>query len=261
MLYSLRILSFLLSLRTCVVLAEQFGKQHQKEAQQRNAIQAGTVIMTENIMIFTLSTHHAPLNGLGKSPPKRSIFPEYWKQTRLQQEAMAKPPVSPLTPSPPPQDDASKKMYQSPLPLPELPVCATFGDHLPFVEYRSSDIKKHMSNDYRILPRRIIMPNLAYQFLSSPSLSTPRDESFEPKTPPRRIASGSKLEEHAFSTSPSFGSCLRETRFSGCSSRRRSLSVESESSTVRFDMEKVNVIHFEKPQETYSEGGWAEHFP
>jgi hypothetical protein len=209
-------------------------------------------------MIFTLSTHHAPLNGLGKSPPKRSIFPEYWKQTRLQQEAMAKPPVSPLTPSPPSEDDASERIYQSP--LPELPVCDTFGDHFSFLECRSSSIKKH-HND-RILPRRNIMPNLASQFLSSPSLPTPRDESFGPKMPRRRIVSGSKLEEHALSTSPSLGSCLRETRFSGCSSRRRSLSsVESESSMVRFDMEQVNVIHFQKPQETYSEGGWAELFP
>jgi hypothetical protein len=213
--------------------------------------------MTENIMIFTLSTNHAPVNGLGKSPTKRSIFPEYWKQSRIQQEAMAKPPVSPLTPSPPPQDDASERMYQSP--LPELPVYDTSGDHLPFVESRPPSIKKH--NDYTIPPRRIIILNLEHQFLSSPSLPTLRDESFGPETPPRRIVSGSKLRAHSLPPSPSLGSCLRETRFSGSSSPRRRLSVESELSVVRFDMEKVNVIHFEKPQETYSEGGWAEHFP
>jgi hypothetical protein len=52
-------------------------------------------------------------------------------------------------------------------------------------------------------------------------------------------------------------SCLRETRFSGRRSRSCSL---SESASVRFDLDAVDVVCYDTPQERYAEFGWSDYF-
>eukprot|EP00980_Cylindrotheca_fusiformis_P029692 scaffold23716_cov137-Cylindrotheca_fusiformis.AAC.2 len=122
------------------------------------------------------------------------------------------------------------------------------------------------------------MPYRAYTSFSSPPRHTDDDDGdyckASPSCPQRNNILNDKLVEEQPARPPSLGSCLRENRFSTSSTtlsttssngsrlsrKRSSSSVDSESSTVRFDMENVNVIHFEKPQENYSEQGWVQHF-
>jgi hypothetical protein len=52
-------------------------------------------------------------------------------------------------------------------------------------------------------------------------------------------------------------SCLRETRFSGTRSRSCSL---SESASVRFDLDAVDVVCYHTLQERYAEFGWSNYF-
>jgi hypothetical protein len=69
----------------------------------------------------------------------------------------------------------------------------------------------------------------------------------------RRTFSSSELLDEARKTT----SCMRETRFSGTRSRSCSL---SESASVRFDLDAVDVVCYDTPQERYAEFGWSEYF-
>src|SRR5210317_1456643 len=73
-------------------------KQSSFSVQSRGASQTGWgVAMEENFMV-SLSIQGGAVDSLGKRPPKRSIFPEYWKQTnKIRSESLRKRPSSPLT--------------------------------------------------------------------------------------------------------------------------------------------------------------------
>jgi hypothetical protein len=75
----------------------------------------------------------------------------------------------------------------------------------------------------------------------------------EVATMQRRTFSSSELLEEARKTI----SCLRETRFSGTRSRSCS---HTESASVRFDLDAVNVLCYHTPQERYAEFGWSDYF-
>jgi hypothetical protein len=64
------------------------------------------------------------------------------------------------------------------------------------------------------------------------------------------------------------GSCLRESRYSG---KKKAVTVAAAAAApqsgggpattpVRFDMEAIDVVHFELPQERYAEQGWSSFF-
>jgi hypothetical protein len=120
--------------------------------------------------------------------------------------------------------------------------------------------------------RRSMFPSMR-QSSSVPSFSVTGAATAAPAT--TSIASKKTLSlPHLLTKQPS-ASCLRESpRYSSSPSSsgtgqshlvRRASSSESASScslssSVRFDMTAVAVLHFEPPQERYAEEGWADYF-
>lgn len=200
------------------------------------------------------------INCLGKMPPKRSIFPEYWRQTNRIRLDLCKRPASPLTLSTHSRETADRTMVVDTGPSGSIPKKITLPIAIT-TPPRNGSIQPKSSLDspppFTIpeVPRRCILPQRRIYTTSSIPSELEQAKSLSPLGMP---PSSGRLEYRSCS-SPS-RSCIRESRFSGWATRARSSSVESEGSTVRFDMKKLDVVHFDKPQETYADRGWADQF-
>jgi hypothetical protein len=95
-----------------------------------------------------------------------------------------------------------------------------------------------------------------------PSYSSIPSDLSDVTTSTASISRHPAMNRKSFSSGELSGrSCLREARFSG-SKRRSSVRSESSSSvstSVKFDPH-VDVRHFQRPLESWSAGGWTEHF-
>lgn len=155
---------------------------------------------------------------------KRSIFSHYWKKT-------GEKPIE-MTPS---TEDSSASV---PAELPQSSSHERLDQLFPQAEKVTIP---------PTIPRRSIMGERASSY-SNPSFST-LNQSAQTK----KSVSSSELEVKRSQCSQS---CLRESRFSGSNRRSRSNSC---SSAVDFS-ERVDVVIYEKPVETYSEEGWSRFF-
>jgi hypothetical protein len=193
-----------------------------------------TIPTLDSISVYTddsASTSSISSHGTRKSNEncqrRRSIFSRYW-------EASQETPLeltSRITSAPPPS--LEQRRVPDP-PLLQKTVPPTKAEVVVKPNIPSSP------------GRRSIMTNGSRSH-SVPSLQT----AGRPKT--RKIFSSlSELEENKTPTR----SCLREARFSGTSRRSSSLS----ESSVRFDMDAIDVVHFEPPREVYSQSGWFNYF-
>jgi hypothetical protein len=161
--------------------------------------------------------------------PRRSMFIKYWKTTGQE-------PLLPLLRRPQALHLSSSQSPPSPTEL--APSTASESPSSPISQRRS----------IFALPQ-------AQRSCSVPSLSVISTTSDPHRPITRKSASSGELKASS--------SCLREARFSGDKRRGASLndiSHSCSSSSVRFDMESVDVLLFEKPLEHYAVDGWSKNF-
>lgn len=225
------------------------------------------IAMADNSM-GSLSMQGGPINCLGKVPPKRSVFPEYWRQTnRIRSESLRQRPSSPLTLSTHSRESFDRTMVIDtctirsipkkitlPIALTTPPRNGSIQHKVPFLDSPSRITDPRMDSKILQVPRRCILPQR--RIYTIPSIESEPEQS---KSPRRLKTHDDRMVVYTPCSSPA-RSCMRESRFSGSPSPRRCSSFESEGSAVRFDLKKVDVVTFEKPQETYSRQGWSDQF-
>jgi hypothetical protein len=182
--------------------------------------------------VSTVGSTSATPTGITTStndrPPRRSMFTRYWKSTGQEPllSLLRRPQVLPLS-----------SIQSPPSPTKLAPSTASESPSSPVSQRRSIFALPEAQRSYSV-------PSLSV-------ISTTPD----PHNPiTRKSALSGELKASS--------SCLREVRFSG-GKRRASLndiSHCSSSSSVRFDMESVDVLLFEKPLESYAADGWSENF-
>jgi hypothetical protein len=156
-------------------------------------------------------------------PTRRSVFSKYWKTTGQE------PPM--------PLKRRSRDLNHK-----SAPSHSSSNTEL-FSSTSAGDIAKSPSSFGR---RRSILPQTTRSY-SLPSL-------YASPLITRKVVSNFEL-----SSSPP-PSCLRERRFSGRRSNESSLR-SNNSSSVRFDMDSINVLYFSPPLETFAEDDrWSDHF-
>jgi hypothetical protein len=168
-------------------------------------------------------------------PQRRSMFTKYWKTT-------GEEPLLSLL-----------RRTQ------ELPLSSSQSPPSPITELAPTDSTASTDSESPSSPisqrRSIFALPSAQRSHSVPSLSainTTPDPHHRPIT--RKSASSGELKASS--------SCLREARFSGYERRGflNDISHNCSLSRVRFDMESVDVLLFEKPLESYATDGWSENF-
>jgi hypothetical protein len=180
---------------------------------------------------------------------RRSVFSKYWESTGQE-------PPQPLQRRPRGIGGISSSPSSSSESLP-----------LRTQETSSSSAKTTPPTTAPGRRRRSILQPQAHRSYSVPSGMSSR-------TVPITRKSASSIELKAKD------SCLRETRFSGATRRRRSSGASSSNTNtnnndssqprphsttnssllVRFDMESIDVLHFQPPLECYALERWADHF-
>ena len=176
-----------------------------------------------------LSQDEGERPSLGRK--KRSIFSQYWKTNR----------VAPSSSTPLEHASALTEVPPTSLEPESVPPATPSPRRISSTTSLDDSCQASTPMSPR---RRSILPAVP----QSPA-------TIKRSLPPRRIQSTSELETVEKTTK----SCLRESRFSGRKSRSCSIS-ELSSSSVRFDMDNIDVVHFEPPMEIFAQPGWCEHF-
>jgi hypothetical protein len=191
----------------------------------------------------------------------RSVFAQYWKVSRQEPSYPRNAPKAAFAASP----------------LLSLP-----RNHLNFLSTQPEnevvlDKQKPLRSSTN-RPRRSILPQAPRSYSVPSQLSSlPSACSTSTTSTATRVVFTRKTQ-----SSPQLGqkqpgaSCLRQSRFSPVNAMALSSSTPTSptswsasanndqpsvsSSSVRFDMDSVAVLHFEPPQERYAEEGWSQYF-
>jgi len=239
----------------------------------------------ESLSLYTTDDDNTSVSSVstqGSVVPRRSMFSQYWKKTG--QEPLASPRRRSVN-----TDDVVANASSA------LPADTALAAGDAFTGALSAPPEHEPVSDLQLLPASTTTatsptrtgPKRRSMFPPSATLtSSIRSSCSAPQlgvaTPivgrtPRKIRSA----PHLLSKQPS-ASCLRESpRYSSSTTtsasysnnnkennvnrrcttlRRESSSDSSVSSSVRFDMEAVAVLHFEPPIERYAEEGWSDYF-
>jgi hypothetical protein len=178
--------------------------------------------------------------------PHRSLFSRYWQMTGQEPGLLR------------------RRSYQhTSIQQPSTPPPVFEEDEAVDVDV-DAPASSAVSSVTSVVSRRSIMP---LQAKASRSFSVPSLQSIDHQTPYNNMASSSSSSQRKYASSSqlNLSSCLRESRFSPGSSKRRAstsgpIQNNNTSSSVRFDLETIRVQRFEKPQETYAEKGWDKQF-
>jgi hypothetical protein len=165
------------------------------------------------------------LGSASTGKPRRSMFPQYWKKIGHEPSTVQRRSSAP---------QRIVRQAEQLLQEQEEPVVKEV------VKSSNPRRRSFMPKPTPFMPKPT--PTRSYSVSSLPA-------AFKPRPITRRIVSSCELGENK--------SCLRQSRFSGA--RRRSLSI-SITYSVRFDMDAIDVLHFQTPQERYAEDGWYNYF-